>query len=52
MFGQAASSQTVCSPLERTMSLVALYWPEPGAFTRSQSGFFSTADSGRFCFSG
>jgi len=29
-----------------------LYWPYPGALTRSQSGFFSTAVSGRFCFSG
>ncbi len=52
MFGQAASSQTVTSPLERTISLVALYWPDPGALTRSQSGLRSTAVSGRFCFSG
>ena len=52
MFGQAASSHTVTRPLSFTMALVALYWPEPGALTRSQSGFFSTAVSGRFCFSG
>ena len=52
MFGQAASSQTVWRPFSFTIARVALYWPDPGALTRSQSGFFSTAVSGRFCFSG
>ena len=52
IFGQAASSQTVWRPFSFTMARVALYWPVPGALTRSQSGFLSTALSGRFCFSG
>ena len=52
MLGQAASSQTVFSPFSCTIALVALYWPDPGALTRSQSGLRSTAVSGRLAFSG
>jgi hypothetical protein len=52
MFGQAASSQTVCSLFARTTSRVAAYSLETGALTRIQSGLRWMALSGRLAFSG
>jgi hypothetical protein len=52
MFGQAASSQTVLSRESRISRRVAKYSGEPGALTRSQSGFRGAGLSGRRVFSG
>ena len=52
MLGQAASSQTVCSELSRTILRVAWYSLEVGAFTRIQGGLRLTSWSGLCAFSG
>jgi hypothetical protein len=52
IFGQAASSQTVCNACSRTMDLVSAYSRLTGAFTRIHSGLRSTIVSGRCAFSG
>src|ERR1700710_3026918 len=41
MFGQDASSQTVCRLLSRSACLISWKRELPGALTRIQSGFFS-----------
>src|SRR5262249_1413324 len=52
IFGQPASSHTVCRPLSRIIFCVAKKPGDTGALTRIQSGFFKTAESGLCAFSG
>src|SRR6516165_3153150 len=52
IFGQPASSHTVCRPCSRIMACVSRYPFETGAFTLIQSGFFGTGASARCAFSG
>ena len=52
IFGQAASSHTVCRSSSRISRRVAWYSGEPGALTRIQGGFLGLGLSGRAAFSG